>query len=233
MSDSPPSPPTPFATLYTTPSLLHAHATKALAAAALNALPITVPPDFAYGTTNRTPAFFAKFPMGKIPALETATGFCVAEASAIAHYLADSGPKRLQLLGRTSEERALVQMWMSLADSEIFPGMGAVLGPMMGTVAYDEGVVAAGEAAYLRAVRPVEGHLKRNEGRGAEWLVGGEGPSLADLSVAAGLFWPFKFLLDGSARAEFPETVGWYTRLLDVEEVRKGFGGPPQFCEKR
>ncbi|KAF2498478.1 glutathione S-transferase [Lophium mytilinum] len=223
------SPPTPFATLYTTPNFLHARTTKALAAAHLNSLPLHLPPDFIFGTTNRTPAFLAKFPMGKIPALETATGFYLSEATAIAHYLADSGPKRLQLLGSSPEERAEIQMWISLSDSEIFPNMGAVMGPMMGTAAYDAGVVERGEEAYLRAVRRVETHLK-----GRKWLVNqNAGPSLADLSVASALFWPFKFMLDGEARGEFPETVGWYTRLLEVEEVREGFGGMPQFCEKR
>jgi len=222
------SEPTPFATLHTTPNFLHALTTKALAVAYLNGLNITIPTDFVYGTTNKSPEYLAKFPMGKLPALETPSGFYLAEGSAIAHYLADSGPKRTQLLGATPEERALVQMWIGLSDSEIYPNAGAVLGPMLGRSAYVAEKVEGKEEAFLRALRRVELHLK-----GRKWLVNDEALSLADLSVAASLYWPFKFLLDQEAREGIPETVGWYVRLLEVEEVRKGFGGAPQFCEKR
>jgi elongation factor 1-gamma len=221
--------PTPFAILHTPPTFIHARVTKILAAAYLNDLTIVIPEDFAYGVTNKSPEFLAKFPMGKIPALETASGFLLAEGSAIAYYLADSGPKREQLLGKTPEERALVQMWCGLADSEIFPNMGLVVGPMLTGSPYDAKVVAEKEEAYLRALKRVELHLKGGE----KWLTGGEAPSLADLSVAAALFWVLKFLLDGEAREGFPETMRWYTRLLEVDEIQKGFGGPPQLCEKR
>jgi elongation factor 1-gamma len=165
--------PTPFAILHTPPTFIHARVTKILAAAYLNDLTIVIPEDFAYGVTNKSPEFLAKFPMGKIPALETASGFLLAEGSAIAYYLADSGPKREQLLGKTPEERALVQMWCGLADSEIFPNMGLVVGPMLTGSPYDAKVVAEKEEAYLRALKRVELHLKGGEkmvdwGRGAE-----------------------------------------------------------------
>ncbi|OCL11615.1 glutathione S-transferase [Glonium stellatum] len=218
----------PFATIYTTTNMLHARVTKALAAANINGLEVETAPNFVYGETNKTPEFLAKFPMGKIPALETPSGFFLAEGTAIAHYLADSGPKRDQLLGRNPEERALVQMWIGLSDSEIFPNIGGVISPMVGRSEYVEKIVNEKEAALVRAIKRVESHLK-----GRKWLVDDAYLSLADLSVAASLMWGFKYMLDVKARKEYPETTSWYLRLLEQDGVKEAFGGAPELCEVR
>ncbi|OCK82103.1 glutathione S-transferase [Lepidopterella palustris CBS 459.81] len=222
----------PFATLHTTPNFLNARIAKTLAAASINNLTLTIPSDFIMGTTNKSPEYLAKFPMGKIPALETPSGFRLTEATAISFYIADSGPKREQLLGRTPEERALVHMWVGLSDTEIFPNLGAVLTPMLGRGEYVKKTVEEKEAALMRALRRIELHLK-GDGEGRKWLLDGEELSLADLSVAGSMLWVFKYLLDQEAREEFPETVAWYRRVLAVEGVEEAFGGPPVFCEVR
>ena len=176
----------PFGTLYTTVYFLHARVTKILAAANLNDLEILINPDFKYGVTNKSAEYLTKFPHGKIPAFETPSGFCLAEGSAIAYYVADSGPRRDQLLGRTAEERALVQMWISFADSQIWPDGGAILGPMMGQGKYDKEIVDFKESQFIRALQRLEHHLVQND---RLWLVRDDELSLADLSVASGLLW--------------------------------------------
>lgn len=87
----------PFATLHTLTTIVHAKVTKSLAAAALNDLEIIIPSNFVYGTTNKSPEYLAKFPHGKIPALETPSGFYLAESTAIAYYIAESGPAKDQV----------------------------------------------------------------------------------------------------------------------------------------
>ncbi|KAF2800036.1 glutathione S-transferase [Melanomma pulvis-pyrius CBS 109.77] len=223
---------TPFATLHTTTAFPHARAMKTLAAASINGLTLAIPPDFAFGTTNTTPAFLAKFPHGKIPALETASGFLLSESSAIAHYVCDSGPARDQLLGRSAEERALVQMWASLADEEILANAAPLVGAATGRQRYIPEIQEVKEMQFLRAMRRLEVHLE-NAGRGRTWLVREDELSLADLSVASSLYWPLKFILDGEARGRFPRVMGWWERLMAVEEVGKAFGAPLAFCEKR
>jgi elongation factor 1-gamma len=218
----------PFATIHTTTNMLHARVTKAIAAANINGLEVEIAPNFVFGETNKTPEFLAKFPMGKIPALETPSGFYLAEGTAIAHFLADSGPKREQLLGRNAEERALVQMWIGVSDLEIFMNISAVIGPMLGRGEYVEKTVKDKEAAFVRALKRIELHLK-----GRKWLVDDAQLSLADLSIAASLMWAFKFFLDAEARKEYPEVTGWYLRLLEQEGVKEAFGGAPVLCEVR
>jgi len=43
-------------------------------------------PAYEHTVDNRTPEFLAKFPLGKIPAFESADGFNLTEGIAIARY---------------------------------------------------------------------------------------------------------------------------------------------------
>ncbi|KAF2109539.1 glutathione S-transferase [Lophiotrema nucula] len=220
----------PFATLYTTHTFLHARVTKSLAAANLNNLDIHIPTTFQYGITNKAPEYLAKFPHGKIPALETPSGFYLSEGSAIALFLSESGPKREQLLGRSTEKRALVQMWVSFADSELFSNSGAVLEPIMGTKPYNATYIEEKEGMFIHALKRLEHHLAQD---GKVWLVRDDELSLADLSVAAAMLWPLKFFMDGEYRGSYPKTMEWWERLMRVDEVTRAFNAPVPLCEKR
>ncbi|KAF2252954.1 glutathione S-transferase [Trematosphaeria pertusa] len=220
----------PFGILYTTNTFLHARVTKILAAAHLNNLNITIAPEFEYGVTNQTPEYKAKFPHGKIPALETPSGFYLAEAAAIAYYVSESGPFKDQLTGRTAEDRALVQMWMSFADLEVFLNATGILGPIMGVQKYIPETVEEKEKQFVRALKRLEYHLAQE---GKVWLVRDDEFSLADLSVAASLYWPLRFFMDDEYRKEYPKTMGWWESLMGVEAVGKAFGAPVKLCEQR
>lgn len=56
------------------------------AVAAVGGVEITIAEGYEYGVTNKTPEFLAKFPMGKVPALETPSGLNIFEGTAIARY---------------------------------------------------------------------------------------------------------------------------------------------------
>lgn len=220
------TPQTPFAVLHTTTNFTHARVMKTLAAASLNNLVLTIPPDFKYGTTNQTPSYLAKFPHGKIPALETLSGFRLTESQAIAYFVADSGPAREQLLGRSVEERALVQMWIAFADAEVFANVSPALLVVIESKKLDPDYVEETEQQFLRALRRMEIHLDGNvgEGEGRKWLVRDDEFSLADLSVASSLYWPLKFFVDGETREKFPRIMTWWGRLMEHEAVGKAYG---------
>lgn len=219
----------PFATLYTFTNLRHAKETKIMATAHVSGLEVVIAPNYEPGKTNNTPEFLAKFPMGQIPALETASRFSLTEGTAICHYLACSGSKRAQLLGSTPEEEALIQMWISLGESEIFPNAYAAIVPMMGREPYVEWLVKKKEDAMMKAVDRLELYLQHHE-----WLGGKTGLNLADLSMAAACYWPFLFLWEENVRSKYPKVLDWYKRVLNQDEgVKKAFGGEPQFCQQR
>lgn len=56
------------------------------AVAAFAGLSVDLPENYTHFETNKTPDFLAKFPHGKIPALETKDGFKLFESTAIARY---------------------------------------------------------------------------------------------------------------------------------------------------
>jgi elongation factor 1-gamma len=184
--------------------------------------------------TNKTPEYLTKFPLGKIPSFETASGFNVTEAHAIAYFLAESGPKKDQLLGSTAEERALVQQWMSFNSEHLQATIMKLVRPMIG-MPYDAKVEEAALIELKRWLEYVEGQIK-----GRAWLLPASsestGPSLADLSVGQALKTGFKFYLDAEMRdqwtKDYPGIITWWSRLIAIPEVDETYGAQ-QLLEKR
>lgn len=58
---------------------------KAVIAGKYNGLEV-VENKFEMGVTNKSKEFLAKFPLGKVPAMETADGFTLFESGAMAYY---------------------------------------------------------------------------------------------------------------------------------------------------
>ena len=56
-----------------------------------------------------------------------------------------------------------------------------------------------------------------------QWIAS-EQLSLADISVAAGLYWGFAQVIDEQLRAQYNKTTQWYLRVIESEGVRAVFG---------
>jgi len=152
--------------------------------------------------------------------LETASGFNLTEASAIAYFVSDSGPKREQLLGSSVTDRALVQQWIFFSDSQLQPTLTPLIIPHTGRGPYDAKVEEAHTPDLKRWLTYIEGQLK-----GRVWLVNdSEGPSLADLSLGGIFVFGFQYYIDAEMRDEYPNLMNWYNRLVQVPEVKDGFG---------
>ncbi|KAF7125660.1 hypothetical protein CNMCM5793_001899 [Aspergillus hiratsukae] len=212
-----------FGTLYSYPN--NPRVMKILAAAHLNALSISTP-SFKIGTDNLTPSFLTKFPLGKLPAFEGADGTKIVESDAIAQYVAESGPSAGQLLGSTPVERASIRQWVCFADGEVQGPMIQLVLPRLGYVAFDEGVEKKGLEKLERSLGYLNEHL-----RGRNW-VASEKLSLADISVAAALYWAFAFIIDQEMRQKYPFVVSWFEKTVESEGVKQAFG-EKKFVEKR
>lgn len=71
--------------------------------AALGGLELEIVADYKHYEDNKKPDFLAKFPHGKIPALEGPNGFNLTEGAAIARYRASSLPldrRSLDVIGK-------------------------------------------------------------------------------------------------------------------------------------
>ncbi|KAH8433462.1 glutathione S-transferase family protein [Aspergillus melleus] len=216
----------PFGTIYSYPG--NSRVVKAQAAANLNGLELAHG-DFTMGQTNVSPEFRAKFPLGKVPAFETADGLKLVESNAITQFIAESGPAASQLLGSTPAERAVIRQWVDFSDGEVLsPVLQLGLWRLgIHTYKYDE----ATETAALTRIERSMAHLEQQLS-GQTWLAKGEKLSLADISVAAAFIWGFSISLDAEIRAKFPGVMAWYERVTETEGVKQAFG-EKKFVEKR
>jgi elongation factor 1-gamma len=172
--------------------------------------------------TNKTPEFLSKFPMGKVPALECADGFCLAESAAIVGYIAGSGPAAEQLLGPfgDAKTRARIAEWTFFAENEIVGNVvPSLLMCLVKLVPYDEERYNFYVANTERALRRIEAAL---EG-GRKFLVG-ENVTLADIMVAGALFPALGYLIDTDMRKVAPGAVKYLEDLSELPEFKGVFG---------
>lgn len=171
------------------------------------------------GQTNKTPEFLAKFPLGKVPAFEGSDGFTLAEGSAIAAYIAGSGPKAEQLLGADLKTKAKISEWTLFTDGELVAHFTPPLIMMYKILPFDETRYNSSAAYFERALQKVEAAVKG----GKKFLVGDQ-LTLADLMVAGALFFASGFLLDAEMRKTAPATIEYLKGIAAVPEFAKAFG---------
>lgn len=207
----------PFATIYSYPD--NPRVKRAQVLAALNGLELSVP-EFQFGVANKTPEFLAKFPLGKVPAMETADSLCLTESAAICAHVAASGPLADQLLGKTVAERSQVWRWSQYAEGELTSNSMPIFLPYVlklypgSPAAYDTSV-----ASYRRALVALDAELKD----GKAFLVGGK-LSMADVMIAGSLFFTASFVLDAEMAKEAPNVVRYMIGLSAIPEIKNVFG---------
>ena len=163
----------------------------------------------------------AKFPLGKVPALETPSGFCLTESTVIAEYIAKHGPAKEQLLGGTPEEEALVNQFLSFLEMHLRPSTTTLIAWRLGGGEFDMKAEAKAADEILRWLKYYEGVLKVRK-----WLVSDtKGPSLADLVTADVFNFAFMAYIDAEMRKEYPSIVAWYERVQAVPELEGMYTG--------
>ncbi|RYO91419.1 hypothetical protein DL764_008285 [Monosporascus ibericus] len=197
----------PFGTLYI------------LAAAKLNGLKLELPP-FEYGVTTKTPEYRAKFPRGKAPAFESASGgFRLAESGAIAHYVSASGPRAAQLLGSSPEDQGRIHEWIYWNELELGPVLIDLIQWRLGTASYESTKEEAAAVALQEHLAHLEETLK-----GRTWLVDDQScPSLADLTVGSAILFACRFYIDREMREGIPHTMVYLQRLREVDGLEELF----------
>ncbi|KAL4915414.1 glutathione S-transferase [Aspergillus aurantiobrunneus] len=212
-----------FGTIYSYPN--NPRVQKIQAVANLNGLTIEAG-DFTMGTTNKSPDFLSKFPLGKAPAFSSADGVHLFESNAIAQYVAESGPAKDQLLGSSAVERATIQQWVSSAETEIMSNVITCFLPRFKLAPYNEAADNRALANLERVLGALEKHLGERTWLATDKL------SLADIAVASSLIWGFTFVIDAEMRAKYPGALAWFQKVAGSEGVKEAFG-ETTFVEKR
>lgn len=162
------------------------------------------------GPGNTDPEFLAASPFAKIPAIDD-DGFCLADSSAIVHYLEAKYPDPA-LIPADAQARGLA-VWFDEFGDTIFAASGLkilfnrVVGPRFLGLPGNEALALEGEAelprifAYIESVAPTEG-----------WLVEG-GFSIADITVAS-MLCTLRYVGHGPKPETYPRTAAWHARAL-------------------
>jgi len=205
-------------TLYTYPNNFRAE--KILAVAKFSNATVNVDDKFVLGETNKSDEFLKKFPLGKVPAFESADGTCLFESDAIAFYVANQ-----QMRGQSGLDQALVAQWMSFAQNEVLPATCTWVFPTLGIMQFNKTASERAKEDVKKAMDVLNKHLLTRT-----YLVG-ERITLADLCVAYAMKMLFENVLDAAFRKPYGNTVRWYTTIMNQPQV-VGVSGQPKLCEK-
>ncbi|KAI6037958.1 hypothetical protein EDC04DRAFT_2698938 [Pisolithus marmoratus] len=211
----------PIGKLYSVPSMNQTTIIKATAAVAGVELEQA---EYKHYEDNKKPDFLAKFPHGKIPALEAANGLNLTEGAAIARYIASLSPNS-GLLGGTAEDAALVDQYVHFAETEIHASTEFIFMMINGYLAYNKAIHTSMTDRQLRGCNTLETILLTRT-----YLVG-ERLTLADITVASVIFMAVSYTVDAPLRAKYPNVLRHLDLIINQPKLKEVFG-QPKFVEK-
>lgn len=200
-------------TLYTDTANFRAF--KILIAAEYNGVEIAIP-EFTLGKDNKTDQFKQMSPLGKLPVLNTPSG-SIFESNAIARYVARMR-RDTELYGCSFFESAQVDSWIDFCSHDLELPATVWIYPVMGLLPYSAATASKAKTDFARALAVLEAHLVDKT-----YLVGNK-ITLADITVATTLVYPFKFVADASYRSAFPNTMRWFDTCVNQPQFEAVIG---------
>jgi len=207
-------------TIYSYPN--NPRVAKALIAAQYNDVKVDVKTDIEMGKFNKTPAYLAKFPFGKVPGFESKDGNLY-ESNAIAYYIA-SLKKESGLLGENPIQAAQIQQYICMSDNEIVPPLAQWLMPIAGFIPFNKGAFNKAQEDVKKFMTILNNVLLRKT-----FLVG-ERITLADITVFCSLLQAYQRIFDPTYRADYPNVNRWFNTLANQKQF-KAVLGEVKLCE--
>ena len=166
---------------------------------------------------GQSPEHLARQPWGQVPVLEEDDGWQMIESRAIIRHLDQTLPGA-SLTPSSPRERARMDEWMSIEQSNFTPGVMKILGQLMFARWRGEepqmSIVEDGRTAVRKAVAVMERALGDRE-----YIAAGSF-SLADIC-----FMPYVEYLfmcgEGGLITEHPNTSAWWTRISERASWQK------------
>jgi len=173
-------------------------------------------PAFQIGVDNKTPEFAAKFPLQKVPALETPEG-PLFESNAIARYAARYGGSS-KIYGSSPYEASLIDQWIDFSANEIELPASAWLYPIFEIVPFNAEATERAKADIKKALELLNKHLTYRT-----YLVG-ERISLADIVVSMALYRLYTMVLDITFRKNYGNVNRWFLTCVNQPQFRTVLG---------
>jgi glutathione S-transferase len=160
---------------------------------------------------GQSPEHLARQPWGQVPVLEEDDGWQMIESRAIIRHL-DATLPGASLTPSSPRDRAKMDQWMSIEQSNFTPGVMKIIGQLMFArwrgAEPQMSIVDDGRAAVNKAVAVLERELE-----GREYIAGGSF-SLADIC-----FMPYVEYLfmcgEGGLITDHRNTATWWTRVSE------------------
>lgn len=127
--------------------------------------------------------------------------------------------------GESDLEQALVQQWLSFADTEILPASCTWVYPSISIMAFNKVAADRAKEDAKRCFDALNSHLLTRT-----YLVG-ERITLADISVCCSLLHLYQHVLDPATKKPFQNVNRWFTTVVNQPQFKavvKDF----KFCEK-
>jgi glutathione S-transferase len=182
---------------------------KAVIAARYNDIEVSTP-TFEMGTANKTPEYLAKFPTGKVPAMETPFGGLF-ESGAIAKYIARLRPDT-GLMGVNFFQQAQIEQWIDFCSFEIEVSRGAWIGQIFGYRPANQAIYEEAKVQINKALGVINAHLLNKT-----YLVGNQ-VTLADIVLITALQGLFEMVLTADVRNQFPNVMRWFDLCVHQKE---------------
>ena len=191
------------------------------AAAGWAGVALDVVEPFQMGVDNKTPAFLAKNPFGKVPLLELPSGECVFESNAIARFLVNREPCALYPPGDLTL-RAKIDAWCDafnaldvVGPKWFYPivGIGANRG-----ITHDPANVAEAKGVVAAHLKALEATLSQSA------YLCGEAMTLADVIGACAMETLYMALMPPEEWKPYPKTLKWLEGVYAEPKFVKSVG---------
>ncbi|KAI8893588.1 hypothetical protein BC833DRAFT_615948 [Globomyces pollinis-pini] len=175
------------------------------------------------GVDNKTDAFLAKFPLGKVPVFEGEDGFTLYESGAIAHYIANR--EGSNLFGKNRKEAALVQQYVAFADNEFTSIAIQWIYPIIVNYEFNAAATERAKISFKRILGALNTQLATRT-----FLVG-DRVTLADIALTTTLLDFYTTVLEPAFIADFKHVTRWFTTCVNQPHF-KAVLGPVELCKK-
>ena len=146
---------------------------------------------------------------------------------AIARFVANHNPMS-KMWGSYKQDKFIIDSWVGWCSNELDLPASTVVSNIISDAGLHNDVINFAKDDLKQKLRVLEEQL----GSCDTGFIAGECLTLADISIACTLVYPFKFVCDKDFRKPFPKVVSWFERCVALPQFKLVLGRLP-FARQR
>lgn len=154
------------------------------------------------------------------PSLELSNGVVIKDVHAALIYLSTFDPALYP-----QDSQVLIDSWLEVTETQYKSAITIWVYPYLKKRAYNDNLIIAASKDTKGLIKELDGSLKKSA------FLCGDFISIADISLASELAWPFKLLIDENTRKGYKSVIEWLGRVYSNEHF-KSLWGEFVLCEK-